>query len=211
MPDERIIARTEHNRLAVLGNIIKVAFIATISIIIVSIIFRLLISPFENAISDCKKQLNDIDNSEISDLEYKEFHYNSLLDIINQQQKFINQIKIFRAILIIIIVFTSAIYGIITAIKLKCQYLILTNKKLYGKKEIITKNILEIPIEKIDTVRVKTPLMGRIFQYSTLEIVSPASAKIFKGTTVNEKFPFIKNVNEFRKAVIEAIEAVKSK
>lgn len=186
------------------------AFIATISIIIVSIIFRLLISSFENAISVCKKQLNDIDNSEISDLEYKEFCYNSFLDIINRQQKLINQIKIFRAILIITIVFTSAIYVIITAIKLKCQYLILTNKKLYGKKGIIAKNILEIPIEKIDTVRVRTSLMGRIFQYSTLEIVSPASVKILKGTTVNEKFPFIKNVNEFRKAVIESIVVAKS-
>lgn len=178
MPDEKIISRTKHSWLALLGSII----VAAIIIMVICVAYRIILELFEN-------QLSDLDGS----------------------HEFLKIFEILRTIAIIITSIISAIFIIIAIIKLKCQYLILTNKKLYGRTGVISKNILEIPIEKVDTIRVKTPLWGRIFKYSTLEIVSPASSKIVNGNTENEQFPYIKNINEFRKTVIEAIEAIKSK
>lgn len=53
---------------------------------------------------------------------------------------------------------------------LKSRELILTDRKIYGKTGIITKRTLSAPINKIQTVRIRKTLFGKMFGYSDLEI-----------------------------------------
>lgn len=94
-------------------------------------------------------------------------------------------------------------------ISIKCDYLVLTNKRLYGRKGFLSKSTYDTVLEKIDTVRVENSLSGRIFHFASIEIVSPASTKIENGNTVYDRYEFIANTEEFRKAVIAALEQAK--
>lgn len=89
---------------------------------------------------------------------------------------------------------------------LKKEYFILTNKRIYGRRGVIAKSELNIVLEKIDTVRIQNSILGRLFHYATIEIISPASSRIENGNTVYEGLGDISNAQEFQKAVLDTIE-----
>ncbi len=77
--------------------------------------------------------------------------------------------------------------------------LAITNKRIIGKKGVLRTITLDARLEKVDSIRVKQYLLGKIFKYSTKCIVTDSS-KI--------KFRFIKNAEKFRVLVTEEIDRV---
>lgn len=79
---------------------------------------------------------------------------------------------------------------------LKSRELILTDRKIYGKTGIITKRTLSAPISKIQTVRIRKTIGGKIFGYSDLEIHCITGVYWFKKQ---------KNAEGMQKAIFDLI------
>lgn len=118
--------------------------------------------------------------------------------------------KVFVIFIYVAFITGGVIYLICAIVSIKCDFLVLTNKRMYGRKGVIAKQTFDIVLEKIDTVNVVNTFAGAIFHYSKVEIVSPASSRIVRGNTVNIQFKYIANAEEFRKDVIETLDKVKN-
>lgn len=79
---------------------------------------------------------------------------------------------------------------------LKSRELILTDRKIYGKTGIITKRTLSAPINKIQTVKIRKTLGGKMFGYSDLEIHCITGVYWFKK---------LKNAEGMQKAIFDLI------
>ena len=77
-----------------------------------------------------------------------------------------------------------------------------TNKRVVGKIGILQRKTLDYPIEKVDNVTVHATLLGRLFHFSTVEVT---------GSNDKDALHFIgiKNANEFKNSLIDAIEKAK--
>ena len=88
--------------------------------------------------------------------------------------------------------------------------LIVTNKRLLGRSGLIAKKVTDMPLMKLDNIQVKNGFFGAIFHYGNLEIISAGSQRVVGGKTVNNlKYPYVKNTEEFRRAVLAAIDRAK--
>ncbi len=96
-----------------------------------------------------------------------------------------------------------------STIAITCNQLVVTNKRLVGRKGLISKDLIDILLLKLDNVRVKNNMFGALFHYGTLEVVSAGSQQIVNGRTANLEFPYVKNTEEFRKAVLAAVDKAK--
>ncbi len=96
------------------------------------------------------------------------------------------------------------------ALTIKFNQLIVTNKRLLGRSGLISKKVTDMPLMKLDNIQVKNGFFGAIFHYGNLEIISAGTQRVVGGNTVNNlKYPYIKNTEEFRRAVLAAIDKAK--
>lgn len=79
---------------------------------------------------------------------------------------------------------------------LNMEQLILTDRRIYGKTGIVTKRTLSSPINKIQTVRIRKTLFGKMFGYSDLEIHCITGVYWFKKQ---------KNAERMQKAIFDLI------
>lgn len=75
--------------------------------------------------------------------------------------------------------------------------LVLTNKRLYGKKGLINTQTLDAPLGKLDVISVSSKLTGKIFGYGSIHITTASGEFVYFG---------IKNPEVFRQAVMEEID-----
>lgn len=77
--------------------------------------------------------------------------------------------------------------------------IVITNKRIIGKRGVLRVRSIDIHIDKVDTVNISAPLLGRIFKYYSLSI---------KGSGTGEPIAFfgVKNANEFKNAINSEIE-----
>lgn len=106
-------------------------------------------------------------------------------------------LEIFSKILTILICFGISV-GLwkFSFYLLNTRELILTDRKIYGKTGIITKRTLSAPISKIQTVRIRKTLCGKMFGYSDLEIHCITGVYWFKKQ---------KNAEGMQKAIFDLI------
>lgn len=69
---------------------------------------------------------------------------------------------------------------IITIIRLSTNVFCVTDRRILGKTGVFSLQMIDIPIGKIDAISVKTPFLGRIFNYSTIEVESGQSTIDYK-------------------------------
>ncbi|MCM1438385.1 MAG: PH domain-containing protein [Roseburia sp.] len=93
--------------------------------------------------------------------------------------------------------------------EIKSAQLVVTNKRIFGRRGAIAKRTTDVLISKVDTINVSTGLFGALFHYGTVEIVSSASGAMTRIERGTLKYSFVANTDEFRKSVLEAIEKVK--
>lgn len=117
--------------------------------------------------------------------------------------------SVIQIVLLIIPLLIGVALFLRAAIAIACNQLVVTNKRLVGKKGLISKNLIDILLLKLDNIRVKNSMFGALFHYGTLEVVSAGSQQIVNGRTVNLEFPYVKNTEEFRRAVLAAIDKAK--
>ena len=103
----------------------------------------------------------------------------------------------------------GVIYFICAAVEISCNQLVVTNKRLLGRSGFIAKRTMDIILLKLDTINATNGVFGALFHYGTLVVVSAGSQQIVNGRTVNLKFPYVKNTEEFRRAVLAAIDKAK--
>lgn len=77
-----------------------------------------------------------------------------------------------------------------------------TNQRLVVKSGILSKNIDDVPLDKINNIHIRQSLLGRIFGYATVHIQTAATAG--KGS-----FPFLGQPHQFKQIVLEQIDAYK--
>ncbi len=90
-------------------------------------------------------------------------------------------------------------------VAIKCDQLVLTNKRLLGRAGFISKTTVDILLSHVDTIVASNGFLGAFFHYGNIAVVSPATQQgggIF--------FKHITNTMEFRKAVLDQIEEVKA-
>lgn len=75
--------------------------------------------------------------------------------------------------------------------------LVITDKRITGKKGLIHTNHLDCPLNRLDGVQVKQGLFGKIFNYGTISIST--------GSTLIS-FPYISHPNDFRATLNEQID-----
>ena len=95
------------------------------------------------------------------------------------------------------------------AVEITCNQLVVTNKRLLGRSGFLAKRTTDIILLKLDTINAANSILGAMFHYGTLAVVSAGSQQIVNGRTVNLKFPYVKNTEEFRRAVLAAIDKAK--
>lgn len=75
--------------------------------------------------------------------------------------------------------------------------LVLTDKRLYGKRGLINTKTLDTPLNKINTVSISSGLGGKIFGYGTVHITSSSGEYVFS---------YIRSPETFRTAIMDEIE-----
>ena len=81
--------------------------------------------------------------------------------------------------------------------------LAITNKKIIGKIGFIERNIIEIPLEKVESLAIDQSIIGRLLNYGTI---------IIRGTGTGEvKINFVTNPLKFRKQFLELTNNKKDK
>lgn len=85
---------------------------------------------------------------------------------------------------------------------LSTEQLILTNRRIYGKTGIVTKKTLSTPIQKIQAVKIRKTLGGKMFGYSDLEIHCVTSVYWFTKQ---------KNAEGMQKAIFDIMDKLNTK
>lgn len=114
--------------------------------------------------------------------------------------------KILFSVIGALTIFGSLNNLIFRIMEIACSQLIVTNKRILGRRGFISKQTTDIMLSKVDTVNAENSFFGAIFHYGYIQIISAAS-----GTSHDTlKYNYISNTLEFRKAVLEAIEKAKA-
>ena len=98
------------------------------------------------------------------------------------------------------VILTPALVGllllVIAYIRYQTTQLAITNKPVVVKTGLISRNIIEINIAKVESVEVAQSVLGRLFDFGSLSI---------SGTGFNQApIPNISDPMTFRKALIQA-------
>lgn len=121
---------------------------------------------------------------------------------LGKDETVVTQGKMHWATLIPHILLMALLIGFFTiwgaVIRMCTTELVLTNKRLYGKKGLVNTKTLDAPLNKINTVSVQSGLWGKLFGYGTLHITTSSGAYVYQG---------IRTPDVFRGAVMEAIDA----
>jgi len=72
-----------------------------------------------------------------------------------------------------------------------------TNKKVLGKTGLINTNVMDAPLNKINTVLVKSGLWGKIFNYGSVLVTTSSGKYVFK---------YLSKPNDFRKMLMNQID-----
>ncbi|MBU3966147.1 MAG: PH domain-containing protein [Euryarchaeota archaeon] len=91
---------------------------------------------------------------------------------------------------------------IIVVLKYITTEFAVTNQRIVIKHGIISKNIDEAPLDKIQNITFRQSFIGRIFDYGTIVVQTAAT---FGG----DNFPYIMNPNKLRKTVSEQMDLYK--
>lgn len=92
-------------------------------------------------------------------------------------------------------------------IEIKFAQLVVTNKRIFGRRGLIIKHTTDIMISKVDTLNVSNGFFGALFHYGSIQIVSAATGSTLafvESTTL--KYLFVSNTAQFRTAVLDTIE-----
>ena len=101
---------------------------------------------------------------------------------------------------ILLILLVAGILPLIVAIiRLACTSLAITNRRVLGKTGVIKRDALDLHIDKVDTIKVKSTFWGSILKYSTITVLGGGNDK-------GLNFEAISNANEFRNKVNDAVE-----
>ena len=100
---------------------------------------------------------------------------------------------------LIVLVVIAVLWMLLLILEFCSMTLVLTNKRAIGKAGLFKKRVLDYPIEKINTVGLKSTLFGSIFHYQTVSLTTGSEKALimFKG---------ISNANQFKNAVTDAVE-----
>ncbi len=88
---------------------------------------------------------------------------------------------------------------ILTFVRIKCTHLVVTNKRVLGKRGILSISAVDIPIEKIDNSVVAAGFWGRIFKYYKLKFTSTGNSR---GISFNA----VVNAIDLKNAITDAID-----
>jgi uncharacterized membrane protein YdbT with pleckstrin-like domain len=90
--------------------------------------------------------------------------------------------------------------GLILLLMVFCNFatteLVITNKRLVSKKGFISRRVIEIPLSKVETIRVEQGFMGRILNYGSVVVAGAGNPQ--------EPFLGISKPLEFRQKFSEA-------
>ncbi len=89
------------------------------------------------------------------------------------------------------------IKAIIATVKFRCSELALTNKRVIGKLGVVDSASLDLPLNKIQSVGVKSGFWGKIFNHADITISSAAGNIVFSG---------VSHAEDFKRAVMAQIE-----
>ena len=103
----------------------------------------------------------------------------------------------------------DTIYVVTQIIEMKSAELVVTNKRIFGRRGFISRHTTDILLSKIDTINISNGLFGAILGYGRVEIVSAASGRMTRAERATLRYSFVSNASEFRKAVLETIDKVK--
>lgn len=96
---------------------------------------------------------------------------------------------------------TFVVFGLLPVvfrlIELYCSALCVTTNRVFGKTGVLKRNTIDISLSKLDNIVIKETFWGRIFRYSTIRI---------KSTSADFVFPYVADVQEFKKVIMEEIE-----
>ena len=107
---------------------------------------------------------------------------------------------ILSIILWAIFVFAGAIPLISRIIELMSEQLVVTQRRIFGKRGIFKVEAVDFPIARIDSIELHTSLLGSICNYYT--VIVRTSSNFVKPTT----FIGIGNAYDFKNSLTEAIE-----
>ncbi len=178
--DERILARVTHSKAALFSALIVATICFAVGLALWYGLEAVLI-PIEN---------NDMASEATIDILVKVF-------------------EVMQILCLIISMFIGACVFLHSVISVMCNQIVVTNKRLLGRKGFISKSVIDILLLKLDNIRAENGLFGALFHYGTLEVVSAGSQQIVNGRSTNARFPYVKNTEEFRRAVLAAIDKAK--
>lgn len=119
---------------------------------------------------------------------------------LSKDESLITQGKVHWVCLIPHIILMFFMIGFITiwppVISMLTTDLVLTDKRIYGKRGLINTKTLDTPLNKINTISISSGLGGKLFGYGTVHITSSSGEYLFR---------YIRSAEVFRNAVMDEI------
>lgn len=109
----------------------------------------------------------------------------------------------------IVSIVTGLLILFVNIVEIKSSQLVVTNKRIFGRRGFIAKYTTDILISKVDTINVSNGFFGALFHYGNIKIVSGTTAAMTRAERATLVYSFVSNTSEFRKAVLETIDKVK--
>lgn len=95
------------------------------------------------------------------------------------------------------LLFIPTIKAIKKTIVFRKMELALTNQRLVGRTGVVSREVMDVKLDKVSTVRIKESFWGRIFKFADIVVSTGGEDMEFLG---------IKNANVFKNKVMNAIE-----
>jgi uncharacterized membrane protein YdbT with pleckstrin-like domain len=76
-----------------------------------------------------------------------------------------------------------------------------TNQRLIGKSGVIARDSLDIRLKKVESIKLKQGIVGRMFNFGTL---------VVNGAGSSSAFTYLSQIKEFRKQISEMLAEVES-
>ncbi|MBQ9773423.1 MAG: PH domain-containing protein [Clostridia bacterium] len=100
-----------------------------------------------------------------------------------------------------LIAVVEVISAILATLRYKGEEMALTNKRVVGKKGLVARSMIDIPVSQIESVTVDESFWGRLFHYGKVEIST--------GDLGGDSLKGVKNADAFKQAVMAQVEAYK--
>jgi uncharacterized membrane protein YdbT with pleckstrin-like domain len=104
------------------------------------------------------------------------------------------------AIVSLVVIPLALVIVLVAVIRVRSVQLVITNKKVLGKRGVFSRQTIDIPLQKVESIKVDQSVAGRLFGYGDVQIAGTGGDRIL--------LPFIADAMGFKKVVMASLDGL---